>query len=162
MGSLAESCQRFFHPACIEEILEEIIPTINGTSLDSLLSTQYYLTTFLPPSHPQIYLDTLFRLWEPVNSALYTSRMIAFLAKLAEMHVDPTVSDPARRQSIPDDAKREEETRLHWDNSDLKTFGPWKGIWKDVGIFTDEQWNKIMCTTLSSMGKKLLPTFNES
>lgn len=84
---------------------------------------------------------------------MYNSRMIAFLAKLAEQHVNPTISDPARINSIPDDAMREGESRLHWDTSDLDTCGPWKGIMKDVGIFTDEQWNKIMCCTLSSMGE---------
>jgi proteasome activator subunit 4 len=152
MGSLAEACQRFFHPACTEEVLEEIIPYINGTSHDSLLATQYYLLSFLPLSHPQIYLPTLFRLWEPVNSKMYASRMINFLAKLAELHVDPTVSDPARIKDVPDDALRPCESRINWDKSDLASYGSWKGIFKDVGIFTDEQWNILMCYTLSSMG----------
>jgi proteasome activator subunit 4 len=153
MCNIAEACQRFFHPASIDEVLDEIIPQINATSLDTLLSTQYYLLTFLPLSHPQVYLPALFRLWEPVNSAMYTSRMIAFLAKLAELHVDPSVSDPARIQSISDDARRTGDSKVQWDRSDMQISVPWTGIWKDVGIFTDDQWSKLMCYTLSSMGK---------
>jgi len=83
---------------------------------------------------------------------MFDERMIAFLAQLAEMHVDPTVSDPCRRESVPDDARAEDEVRLNWDSEDLKQNEPWSGIWKDIGIFTEDEWAKIMCTTLSSMG----------
>ncbi|KZT40114.1 hypothetical protein SISSUDRAFT_983884 [Sistotremastrum suecicum HHB10207 ss-3] len=127
LGTVAESSRRFFHPACIPEMLDEFIPGLNGCSLNSILSTQYYLLTFLPLSHPQLYLPALFQLWDAINSYIYDERMIAFLAELAEVHVDPS-SGLARNAS-----------------------GDWTGLWKDVGIFNEAEWNTIMCKTLASM-----------
>jgi proteasome activator subunit 4 len=155
MGLIAETCRRFFHPACTEDVLETLLPTLIGTSLDSVLANQYYLLTFLPQSHPQIYLSTLFRLWEGVNSYIYDDRMLGFLAQLAELHVNPMVSDPSRISSIPDDAVGPGEERHKWDYSDLKQQGSWSGMGKDVGIFTRDEWNRIMCKMLSTMGKSL-------
>ena len=161
-------------------MLETILPHFNGTSLNvshtlcrqiylseililitphpafqqSVLSNEYYLLSFLPLSHPQSYLPMLFRIWESVNSYNFDERMLSFLASLAELHVDPTVSDPARIESLPDDARSEDEGRPNWPRNDLKSGGPWYGIHKDVGIFTDEEWNLIMVKCLSSMGKQ--------
>ena len=152
MGYIAEVCRRFFHPACIDEMLSEMIPRVNGTSLDSPLAIQYYLVAFLPLSHPQVYLPAMFRLWNSINSYMFDDRMLEFLSQLAEMHVDPNVSDPERITSIPDDAKGLNEERVKWDRSDLHHNGLWMGIRKDVGIFTEDEWGMIMCKTLSSMG----------
>ena len=118
-----------------------------------MLAAQYYLLTFLPLSHPQSYLPTVFRLWESVNSYIYDERMLQFLSRIAEMHVDPTVSDPKRIQSIPDDERSEDEGRPNWSKEDLQVKGRWPGLYKDVGIFTDRQWSFIMCKCLASMGR---------
>ena len=126
--------------------------SIPASSKQAVLSTQYYLLSFLPLSHPQSYLPMLFRVWESVNSYNFDERMLSFLASLAELHVDPTVSDPARIESLPDDERSEDEGRPNWHKDDLKSGGLWHGIHKDVGIFTEDEWNLIMVKCLASMG----------
>ncbi|KDQ54765.1 hypothetical protein JAAARDRAFT_71570 [Jaapia argillacea MUCL 33604] len=153
MGYIAENVRRFFHPAAIDEMLSTFLPMFNGTDLDSVLSSQYYMLTFLPLTHPQSYLPMLFRLWESLNSYLYDERMLGFLSRLAEMHVDPTASDPDLIDQIPDDARSEGEGRPQWSRDDLKHDKPWPGIFDDkgVGIFSEGQWSFIMCKCLASM-----------
>ena len=94
----------------------------------------------------------LFRLWESVNSYMFDERMLHFLAQLAEMHVDPSISDPKGIEEVPDDARSENEGRPNWNKSDLDGSGLWGGIFKDVGIFTDYDWHFVMCKCLASMG----------
>ncbi|KAF4606976.1 hypothetical protein EYR38_001031 [Pleurotus pulmonarius] len=153
LGYIAENSRRFFHPAAIEEMLSTFVPLINGTNLDSVLSAQYYLLTFLPVSHPQTYLPMLSRLWESVNSYKYDNRMLQFLSTLAELHVDPSVSDPRRISEIPDDARSKGEGRPKWAHSgeEPSKEAHWPGIYKDVGIFSEYEWSLLMCKCLSSM-----------
>lgn len=96
------------------------------------------MLTFLPLSHPQTYLPMLFRVWESINSYTYDERMLAFLSQLAELHVDPTQSDPRLVNEIPDDAVGEGESRVSFDQSDLKSSYLWTGVTKEVGIFTED------------------------
>ncbi len=110
------------------------------------------MLTFLPQSHPQSYLPMLFRLWESINSYIFDERMLQFLAQLAEMHVDPVISDPKTIDEIPDDTKSENEGRPNWSKNDLGSTSLWTGIYKDVGIFTDYDWHFVMCKCLASMG----------
>ncbi|KAI0374438.1 hypothetical protein BV20DRAFT_1049238 [Pilatotrama ljubarskyi] len=151
MGYIAENVRRFFHPAAIDEMLSTFLPMMNGTSLNSILASQYYMLTFLPLSHPQSYLPMLFRVWESVNSYMFDDRMLQFLSRLAEMHVDPTVSDPQRIEEIPDDARSEGEGRPNWPKDDLETKWRWSGLFSDVGIFSDTEWNFIMAKCMTSM-----------
>ncbi|KZP32253.1 hypothetical protein FIBSPDRAFT_907345 [Athelia psychrophila] len=153
MGYLADAASRFFHPAALEEMLGTFVPQVNGTNLDTILASQYYMVTFLPLSHPMTYLPMLFRIWESVNSYKYDNRMLELLASLAEMHVVPSVSDPKRIGAIPDDAKTEGEGRPIWER-ESSSAGAWPGLFKDaygVGIFTEHQWHLIMCKCLASM-----------
>ncbi|KAL4243081.1 BLM10 family protein [Abortiporus biennis] len=151
MGYIAESVRRFFHPAAIDEMLSTFVPLMNGTSLSTMLASQYYLLTFLPMSHPQSYLPMLFRIWESVNSYMYDDRMLQFLSDLAEMHVDPTLSDPAKINQIPDDCRSEGEGRPEWSKNDLETKWKWSGLQQEVGVFSEREWNFIMCKCLASM-----------
>lgn len=128
------------------------LPTSSLITLQSILSSHFYLTTFLPLSHPQFYLAMLFRVWESINSYMYDERMLHFLSKLAEMHVVPDVSDPKRVVDIPDDERSEGEGRPEWSSQSTPAAGPWTGIYKDVGIFSDHEWNLLMCKCLASMG----------
>lgn len=96
----------------------------------------------------------LFRLWEPINSYMYDERMLQFISKLAEMHTDPEISNPRRIETIPDDEISEDEKRPKWDLKSSKIHDPWQGLYKDVGIFTEHQWNFLMCKCLSSMGER--------
>ncbi|KAG8998807.1 hypothetical protein FRB90_012229 [Tulasnella sp. 427] len=199
MAQLAELTRRFFHPACADEMVDTILPSFNGLDLNSVLSTQYYLNTFLPLSHPT-WLPMLMRIWSAVNSYMFDERHFALLAQLAEIHLDPAVSDPRRIDEIPDDARLnenglpEEGPRTRWSTGDAQhlsssirldgtpqqkmrrhTLGingvdglgapngfngqskmnqppnMWTGIFKDVGIFTQEEWDLIMCKCLASM-----------
>lgn len=97
----------------------------------------------------------LTRLWESINSYMFDERMLEFLSRLSEMHVDPTISDPAEIESIPDDERSESEERPQWSHDDLRSQTSWPGLYKDVGIFTEHEWNFIMCKCLASMGKQL-------
>ncbi|TFK76829.1 hypothetical protein BDN72DRAFT_890635 [Pluteus cervinus] len=134
MGYMADNARRFFHPAAAAEMLDTFVPLIDGIRLDSLLSTQFHLLTFLPLSHPQSYLPMLFRIWESVNSYMYDERMLHFLAKLAEMHVDPDVSNPKHVSELPDDEISPGEGRPTWLQDALSSHGLWDGIFKDVEI----------------------------
>ena len=171
MGYIADNIRRFFHPAATEEMLSTFLPQMNGTELNvrpplvfstnsfltrlqSILASQYYMLTFLPLSHPQSYLPMLFRVWESVNSYMYDERMLQFLARLAEMHVDPTASDPRKVKDLPDDAVPDDEGRPQWPNEDLQFNGTyWGGLYKDVGIFTEYDWDFIVAKCLASMGQ---------
>jgi proteasome activator subunit 4 len=174
MGYIAENVRRFFHPAAIEEMLSTFVPLINGTSLDvclsnmvflslsilslttsfqSILASQYYMLSFLPLSHPQSYLPMLFRLWESINSYSYDERMLHFLSQLTEMHVDPSISDPQKIHTIPDDERSEHEGRPVWSRDESAEDSHWAGLYKDVGIFSEREWSFLMCKCLASMGK---------
>ena len=112
------------------------------TGLQSVLASQYYLLSFLPLSHPTTYLPMLFRLWESINSYKYDERMLHFLAQLAELHLDPNVSDPKRIRRIPDDAKSEGEGRPEWSQEPFHEDKQWPGIFKNgagVGIFSEHE-----------------------
>ncbi|KAF8998336.1 hypothetical protein BDZ89DRAFT_1105652 [Hymenopellis radicata] len=150
-GYIAEHARRFFHPAAINDMLSTFVPQINGINLNSVLSSQYYLLTFLPLTHPQSYLPMLFRMWESLNSYIYDDRMLSFLSKLAEMHVSPEVSNPLKITEIPDDERSEGETRPKWAPDDAREDFVWSGIYKDIGIFTEHEWGLIMCKCLASM-----------
>lgn len=80
--------------------------------------------------------------------------MLQFLSCLAEMHVDPTISDPARIYETPDDERSEDEDRPKW--KDDHAGQTWSGLYKDVGIFTEHEWHHIMCKCLASMGGLLM------
>jgi proteasome activator subunit 4 len=93
----------------------------------------------------------LFRLWESINSYKYDERMLHFLSRLSEMHIDPSISDPRKIQDIPDDARSEGEGRPAWSREDIKIDGSWPGLFKDgtgVGVFTDHEvckfWDDLM------------------
>ena len=95
----------------------------------------------------------LFRVWESINSWSYDERMLGFLSKLAEMHVDPAVSNPKRIDEIPYDSG-DPPPHVRWGRRDPD--GPWQGIYKSVGIFSDDEWSIIMCKCLASMGRSSL------
>jgi proteasome activator subunit 4 len=92
-------------------------------------------------------------MWESINSYMYDERMLHFLSRLAEMHVDPSVSDPKTVEDLPDDEISEDEGRPHWSQDDLNEHRNWSGLYKDVGIFTEHEWNLLMCKCLASMGR---------
>lgn len=83
---------------------------------------------------------------------MYDERMLHFLARLAEMHVDPAVSDPRKIVELPDDERVEGEDRPDWHQEEVKNEFRWSGLYKDVGIFSEHEWHLFMCKCLASMG----------
>jgi hypothetical protein len=83
---------------------------------------------------------------------MFDERMFHFISKLAVIHLDPEASDPIKIAELPDDERSEGEERPNW-YADTASHGTWHGLYKDVGIFTEHQWNLLMCKCLASMGK---------
>ncbi|KDR84809.1 hypothetical protein GALMADRAFT_217878 [Galerina marginata CBS 339.88] len=148
MGYIADNSRKFFHPAAINEMLATFLPQLDGTRLDTILSSEYYLVTFLPLTHPQYYLPMLFRLWESINSYMFDERMLHLISKLTEMHVNPEVSNPKKVTELPDDERSEGEGRP---NRSANDHSIWQGLSKDVGMFTEHEWSFLMCKCLASM-----------
>lgn len=84
---------------------------------------------------------------------MFDERMLHFISKLTEMHVNPEVSDPAKVSDLPDDGMSEEERRPQWSRKPSPSPYVWPGLYKDVGIFTEHEWNFLMCKCLASMGE---------
>ncbi|EJU01100.1 hypothetical protein DACRYDRAFT_22883 [Dacryopinax primogenitus] len=156
-GNLAETCKRFFHPIETDEMLDTFLPGIIGAHLDTLLEAQYYMSAFLPLTHPTSWMPMIFKLWEAFNSSVWDARSFQMLSQVAELHVDPTVSDPKRVREIPDDAREGRKQRIVWEKDPVPK-GAWKGLFKDVGIFDEEQWNFMMIKCLATMSIPLADT----
>ena len=93
-----------------------------------------------------------FRVWESINSYMFDERMFHFISKLAVIHLNPEASDPIKIAELPDDERSEDEGRPNW-YADSAGRDTWHGVYKDVGIFTEHEWNLLMCKCLASMGK---------
>ena len=91
-------------------------------------------------------------MWESINSYMYDERMFHFISKLTVIHLNPEASDPRKIAELPDDERSESEGRPDW-YPDTASHGTWNGLYKDVGIFTEHEWNLLMCKCLASMGK---------
>lgn len=83
------------------------------------------LTCFLPPTRSGLYLPAIFRTWEAFNSSVMDDRFLAFCGELAVENVAGKAGDT----------------------------GEFAAEWKDVGIWTEWQWNMLSGKALSSLGK---------
>jgi proteasome activator subunit 4 len=165
--SLTEFSQRFFPPHEIPSMLQTFLPRLSA-SLNSILATQAFCCHFLPLSHPQYYLPAVFKLWEAFNSGIWDEQWLDLVERLAVKHLDPGQSDPAIVEELRQIAKNkgewvEEKIRVEdmlgapkGDDEVMKDAetveGEWKGIRKDVGIFTEQQFGLIMTKCLRAMG----------
>ncbi|KAM0751556.1 hypothetical protein T439DRAFT_300497 [Meredithblackwellia eburnea MCA 4105] len=159
---LTEYSQRFFPPHEIPAMLQTFLPRLSA-SLNSVLATQAFCVHFLPVSHPQYYLPAIFKLWEAFNSNIWDEQWLDFMERLTIKHLDPSISHPeivqelrqmARNSGIQVDDGILVEDLLEQDHEDteMKSGDDWKGIRKDVGIYTDDQWAFIMTKCLRTMG----------
>ena len=71
------------------------------------------------------------------------------------MHVNPEASNPKILTEVPDDEISEGEGRPNWARKDYFDRYQWQGLFKDVGIFTEYEWNFLMCKCLASMGTNI-------
>lgn len=81
------------------------------------------LTSFLPPTHTHLYLPPIFKIWEAFNSAMIDDRFLELCGDLAEEHVSGPYDEA----------------------------GEGGAVWKDVGIWTEAEWNTLMGKGLGSM-----------
>lgn len=106
------------------------LPECLGVANRQFLSVQTYLTmipvmtSFLPPTHTHLYIPALFRIWEAFNSAIVDDRMINLVGELSEEHVAGTAGDAGPDGGAP---------------------------WKDVGIWTQDEWTILIGKALGSM-----------
>jgi proteasome activator subunit 4 len=139
-------------------MLSTILPAVDGSELNNVLINQTFLVHFLPLSHPQDWLTSMFTFWESFKSSTYDDQWLELCARLAEEHVDPHLSHPR----VVDELKKaaeQQEPPCDKDETEVipvPTEDYWQGIRKDVGIFTDVQFSFIMSKCLRTMGK-LMP-----
>jgi proteasome activator subunit 4 len=83
------------------------------------------MISFLPKTHADTYLPAIFKIWEAFNSASLDEKFMELAGDLSRDHV-----------SGPD--------------GDFGSDGA--ASWKDVGIWTTEQWNLLTSKGLNMMG----------
>ena len=93
------------------------------TTAQTSLTMISVIASFLPPTNSSLYLEPLFRVWEAFNSSLMDDRMLELCGDLAEEYVAGKAGDA----------------------------GEYAAEWKDVGIWTEWQWNFLANKALSSM-----------
>lgn len=119
-----------------------------------------------------MYGPAVFRFSATFNSGTWDDQMLDLLSRLAELHTDPSVSDPIRLspdyayENLPEEDESAPEwtpetvglsengsssASLRLDHHLIDVDGEWPGIWKDVGIFTEEEFRGIMTTCLKTM-----------
>jgi proteasome activator subunit 4 len=82
------------------------------------------LTSFLPQTHADTYLPVVFKIWEGFNSAFIDERFMELAGNLSRDHI-----------SGPDDQYGSEGAAR----------------WKDVGIWSNQQWNTLTSKGLNMM-----------
>ncbi|CAO1625770.1 unnamed protein product [Sympodiomycopsis kandeliae] len=145
---LAEVAQRFFNPTEAEAMLEEILPRLEASALSHVIETQAFLCHFLPLNYPQTWLPAMFKYWETFNSHYVDEQMLHLLGRLAEYHLEGV--------SSASEAEHEETSNI---DTAATTNGAKEGspraipdadakLWKDVGLFTKDQFAMIMTKAL--------------
>lgn len=87
------------------------------------------ITSFLPPTDPDLYIPALFKIWEAFNSSVVDDRLIDLAADLSEEHVTGKAESGEQKNSAE---------------------------WKDVGIWTEDQWNRLIGQGLASMSARFI------
>ncbi|KAG6817600.1 hypothetical protein H0H87_006228 [Tephrocybe sp. NHM501043] len=90
---------------------------------DTVLTMVPVMTSFLPPTHTHLYMPALFKIWEAFNSFVIDDRILDLAGLLAEEHVAGTSGD----------------------------VGEGGAQWKDVGIWTQAEWQVLIGKGLGSM-----------
>lgn len=82
------------------------------------------LTSFLPYTNSHLYLPVLFSIWEAFNSSVLDDRLLEFMGDLSEENVGGKNATPEGGAD-----------------------------WKDVGIWTQNQWDVLLGKALGSMSE---------
>jgi hypothetical protein len=81
-------------------------------------------SSFLPPTHPHLYIPALFKIWEAFNSSVIDDRLIDLAGDLSEEHVAGTAGSAGQEGGAE---------------------------WKYAGIWTEDQWTMLIGQGLASM-----------
>lgn len=86
------------------------------------------LTSFLPPTHTHLYLPFVFKIWEAFNSGVIDDRFLELCGDLSEEHVSGPTGEADEGAAT----------------------------WKDIGIWTEAEWNTLVGKGLGSMSTNCL------
>lgn len=129
---LATTAQRFFPPSEAEVILEEILPDLDGSNINSVIAVQAFLVHFLPLSQPKRWLPAMFKLWDSFESGMFDDQMLDLLARLTVIHCNPELAGHERGA---DDEMPNQDA-----------------LWQEIGLLTKEQFALVMTKALRSAG----------
>ncbi|KDR84826.1 hypothetical protein GALMADRAFT_233236 [Galerina marginata CBS 339.88] len=118
---VAEQCKRYYPASEIRTMLETFLPILTK---DTILTMIPVLTSFLPPIQIHLYLPSLFKIWEAFNSGVIDDRLLELCGELSEEHVSGPSGDAGEVGGA---------------------------AWKDVGIWTEAEWNTLIGKGLGSM-----------
>ncbi|KAJ4476678.1 hypothetical protein J3R30DRAFT_3759946 [Lentinula aciculospora] len=90
---------------------------------ETILTMVPVITSFLPFTHSNQYLPIIFKLWEAFNSGILDERFLELAGELSEEFVAGPTEDDAEG----------------------------KAAWKDIGIWTETQWDVLIGKGLGSM-----------
>ncbi|KAJ6627278.1 hypothetical protein B0H10DRAFT_1780024 [Mycena sp. CBHHK59/15] len=117
----AELSKPYYPASEIPEMLSVFVPLVTRTTILSMVPV---LVSFLPPTHTHLYLPTLLALSSAFNSTIFDDRILDLAGNLSEEHVSGEAG-PAG------------------DEGGAK--------WKDIGIWSEADWNLLVGKGLSSM-----------
>ncbi|KAL4264291.1 BLM10 family protein [Pleurotus pulmonarius] len=81
---VAEQCKGYYPVTDIPDMLSTFVPRITKESIMTMVPV---MTSFLPPGRIDLYLPTIFVLWEAFNSFTVDDRLIELAGDLSEEHV---------------------------------------------------------------------------
>lgn len=84
------------------------------------------ITSFLPLTHTHVYISTLFKLWEAFNSSIVNDWLLELCGDLSEEHVAGKAGDAGEEGGAE---------------------------YKDIGIWTEDQWVLLANKTLGAMSR---------
>ncbi|KAF9073820.1 hypothetical protein BDP27DRAFT_1318212 [Rhodocollybia butyracea] len=106
-----------------EEIQSMLATFLPMLTQETVLTMVPVLTSFVPPTHCDQYLPVIFKLWEAFNSGILDDRFLELAGELSEEFIAGDTGDNPEG----------------------------KAAWKDVGIWTEAQWDVLIGKGLGSM-----------
>ncbi|KAH9922007.1 ARM repeat-containing protein [Epithele typhae] len=123
---VAEQCKRYYLANEIPDMIATFLPMLTK---DNILTMVPVVTSFLPPTHPHLYLPLVFKLWEAFNSSVIDDRFIELCGDLAEEHIVGECGDMG-----PEAAAE----------------------WKTVGMWSEAEWIFLTAKALGSMSASFI------
>ncbi|KAJ7456643.1 hypothetical protein FB451DRAFT_1276697 [Mycena latifolia] len=117
----AEHAKLYYPPSEIPEMLSVFLPLVTRSTMVGMFPV---LVSFLPPTHIHLYLPTLLAFSKAFNSTLIDERILELAGELSQEHV-AGAAGPAGEEG---GAK-----------------------WKDIGIWSEADWNFLVGKGLTSM-----------